>query len=134
MFSDKMNIKKSFGEFVRFTGVGALATLCHYCVFGIGLAAFQGDPVFWSVLGSMIGAVLGYVLNYFFTFKASISILSGGLRYLLMVVMGIGLNAFLMFLLTHIIIINPWIAQVISTGIVFFFNFAMSKLWVFKAA
>ncbi len=131
---DKKSLVNVIGEFVRFTGVGVLSTLCHYAVFGFGIAILEGHTVFWSVAGSMVGAIIGYTLNYLFTFKSNISILSGGLRYFVMVLIGIALNGLFMSFFTYVFIINAWIAQIISTAIVFFFNFAMSKLWVFKAA
>jgi len=127
------DVMKTIEQFIRFTGVGVIATFFHYVTLWFGHQLLNGDAVLWSFAGSIIGAVIGYILNYLFTFEKTGSILSGGVRYGVMVTLGISLNAAFMWIFVDILSLYAWYAQLISTGLVFLFNFLMSKFWVFKA-
>jgi len=118
-------------DFLRFAAVGALATAVHYAVL-IGLTEVFGvHPVIGTACGALTGGVVSYVLNREFTFTARPAFMRGLVKFIIVISIGAALNA-------GIVAFFMWVglwylfAQFIATGIVLIWNFAVSRVVVFR--
>jgi putative flippase GtrA len=119
-------------QFLRFAIVGAVATSAHYAVMIALVELAHVDPVVATVCGFGVGAVVSYTLNRRFTFETKPEYGRGLAKFLVVIAIGAVLNAG---------IVAPLIgwglhymaAQVIATLIVLVWNFAGSRLVVFRA-
>lgn len=119
-------------QFLTFTGIGAIGTLGHYTVL-IGLVQrAEVDPVYASTLGFMVGAVVNYFLNYRFTFRSTKRHSDTILKFMVVAVVGMLINAAIMTVGVQVMNFNYLIIQIISTGIVLLSNFALNKVWTFS--
>jgi putative flippase GtrA len=118
-------------DFLRFTAVGVVATAVHYALL-IGLTELAGvHPVIGTACGALIGGVVSYTLNRIYTFTARPAYMRGLVKFIVVISVGAGLNAaivaFFMWLGLYYIF-----AQFIATAIVLIWNFAVSRVVVFR--
>ncbi|MES1158687.1 MAG: GtrA family protein [Terricaulis silvestris] len=119
-------------QFLRFAAVGAVATVVHYAIL-ISLKEGAGlTPVAATTAGYTFGALLSYTLNRRFTFATRPSFGRGLLKYAIVIAMGAVINAGIVATLTRLGL-HYLLAQVIATGLVMIWNFAASRLVVFRA-
>lgn len=91
---------------------------------------------FYYLLASMIGYLLGLVVNFIFQAAVTFKTDPTAQKFILFLgfqLVGLLLFSLLMFLLTERLFFFYLISLVISSFIVFLFNFALSKLFVFKS-
>ncbi len=119
-------------RFSKFTGVGLASTGSHYAVLLIAAEYYHVTPVSASLAGAGIGAFVSYILNGLFTFQVSIAGWQQPLRFLVMVATGILLNTALMALLVMNLQFHYLGSQIVTTGIVFLWNYWVSARWVFR--
>ena len=119
-------LKTQFYQIIRFGAVGLSGTLIQYISLGIGVEFLSINAPISSSIGYVLGSVANYILNYFFTFNSTKSHQEAATKYFFVVGIGWCLNLGLMTLMTHRWLWYYWIAQFISTGIVFSWNFAGS--------
>ncbi|MET3130005.1 putative flippase GtrA [Oxalobacteraceae bacterium GrIS 1.11] len=121
-------------QFLRFAAVGASGTAVQYSVLWTGVELFGSSAAVASGLGYILGAVVNYLLNYFFTFQSAKSHGEAAAKYFTLLGIGWCMNTGLMWLLTHNLAWNYWLAQVLVTGIGLIYNFVGSRWWAFKPA
>ncbi|MBK7457472.1 MAG: GtrA family protein [Betaproteobacteria bacterium] len=63
-------MKRIATQFLRFLGVGGLATALHYAIMAALVVRGWMGPVAASTLGFSVSAVLNYRLNHRFTFRS----------------------------------------------------------------
>jgi putative flippase GtrA len=119
-------------QFGRFVLVGVCATGVHYAIL-IALKEVAGVGVLWATTaGYAVGAVVSYTLNRLFTFEVRPAYGAGLVKFLGVIFVGAGINALIVALLTgagaHYLF-----AQVVATGLVLIWNFAVSRALVFRA-
>ncbi len=119
-------------QVVAFAGVGVVATLCHYVVLVLLVEAKALPVVPASAVGALVGAIVGYRLNYRLAFDSSAPHGKTAPRYLIIAVLALGVNTFLMAVLHGHFSLPYLIAQIITTGIVFFLTFSANRLWTFR--
>ncbi|GAM98686.1 hypothetical protein U91I_02321 [alpha proteobacterium U9-1i] len=125
--------KQAIGsQFVRFLIVGAIATSAHYTVLIVLREVFGVDPVIGTVIGYATGTIVSYLLNRRFTFETRPAFGRGLAKFVLVNVVGAGLNAMIVWLATSVGA-HYMVGQVIATGLVFVFNFAAARYFVFRA-
>jgi len=120
------------GAFVRYAGIGLVATAAHYAVLGV-CVEWAGWPA-W--LGSGLGAVLGAQVAFFgnrrFTFGHRGALAPAWLRFqgtavagalLGMAVVAVGVALGLHYLM----------AQVLATGLALVATFAVNRRWTFAS-
>jgi putative flippase GtrA len=124
----------ALGELFRFLIAGCSSAVGHYGVL-IGLieGAIAG-PVAASVAGATVGAVINYLVNHRFTFRSTARHIQSVPRFGVVAGTGLLLNALLMWIGTALLGAHYLLAQVITTGVVFFWSFAANRLWTFRAA
>ena len=121
-----------FQQFFRFALVGLSGTAVQYATLWIGVETGDLSATSASALGYVLGSFVNYVLNYMFTFRSDASHGKTAPRYFALLAAGWCFNTALMWLLSHHWGWNYWIAQVLTTGIVFLWNFSASRWWAFK--
>jgi putative flippase GtrA len=101
-------------EVVSFAGVGGFST-----------------PVLGSSAGYVAGAALNYCLNYHLTFQSAAKHRTAIFKFIAVAIIGLSLNALVMAFLLKRFAIHYLAAQAGATGIVFCWNFLMSRFWTF---
>jgi putative flippase GtrA len=123
-----MSLHRQFSTFVI---VGFIAAGVHY---GMLLALVEGlhwRPVPATLVGFVCGGFVSYILNRRHTFASARPHEEATWRFA--VVSGIGFT--LTWIIMHILVDRsaaPYLpAQVLTTGIVMFWNFLANKIWTF---
>lgn len=119
-------------EFQRFLITGGIATLSHYVVFWLWISLNKDEATIASAIGYLFGAVVSYLLNYYYTFDSKRSHSGTIARFYLMALAGFFINVGIVHGLATSLALNPWLSQVCATGLVFFWNFIVSKIFVFE--
>lgn len=131
--------KENIKQFLSYFGVGGIAALVEWTVFYL-LERFTGIPyLIATVLAFIVSTTVNWYLGRTFTFKQSkytekrakelflvflVSAVGLGLNLLLMLffVSGLGMDTDLL----------KTAAKILSTGIVFIWNFLSRKLWIYR--
>ena len=119
-------------QVISFAGIGLIATLLQYLILILLVQLFSIKPVYASTIGYFSSALLSYYLNYVFTFSSSAKHHIAVTKFFVVVAIGMSLNAVMMYLLTEKLSVFYIVAQVMTTGVVFIWNFIGSRLWAFK--
>lgn len=121
-------------QFLRFTGVGAVATSGHYITL-ILLVEFAGiDAVPASLSGFVLGALINYSLNRSYTFQSNVAHSIALPKFFAIAAIGALLNTMIISLAVNQLAIHYLISQVLATGIVLFWGFIGNRLWTFGSA
>lgn len=124
-----MKIKK-IHEIAKFFSVGVVSTFVHYIV--LFITSNMNDAVIASSMGYFAGSIVSYILNYKLTFKSSSSHFRTLFKFYFMACAGFFANMSLMYILINHGFIGLWLAQIMTTIIVFLLNYVISKIWVFN--
>lgn len=124
-----MNLRN---EFLLFSVVGAGGTLAHYAVLMVLTGILQMNAVLGSTAGAFVGASLNYLCNHRYTFRAKDAHREAVPRYAAAVAFGFVLNAACMGLLVSTLRWHYLAAQVATSAVVLFANFALNRFWVFR--
>jgi putative flippase GtrA len=118
-------------QFLRFAAVGAVATTIHYLTLIALVEVFAVEPLAATLTGFAAGAVVGYSLNRRYTFDTRPAYASGLFKFLIVIGVGAAINTaiFAFFVRQGL---HYMAAQVIATGIVLVWNYAGSRLVVFR--
>lgn len=119
-------------QFLLFAGVGVIGTAAHYSVLVALVQLAQADAVISSTLGFVVGACVNYTLNYLFTFNSSKRHLEALPKFFTIALLGMVANAAIMIGLVHQAGVHYLPAQIVATMVVLVWNFAGSKIWVFR--
>lgn len=137
---------KLFKQFMKF---GVVGVICFFIDFGIyTICNLLGCPYLISgVLGFSISVIVNYLLSMKFVFERrdDISRKKEFIVYVILSVIGLGLNELILFVCVDVIYTNSelmqsffsvrWgeiIAKIFATGIVMVFNFVTRKLFLEK--
>jgi putative flippase GtrA len=121
----------TIGQFLLFAGVGAVGTLGHYTTLIVLVQFWAVDPVFASSFGFVVGAIVNYILNYHFTFQSEKRHAEALTKFLIVAIIGAGINGFIMYIGIENTDINYMVVQLFATGVVLLWNFIVNKLWTF---
>ena len=117
-------------HFVRYTGVGVIATAAHYAVLVLCVEAFGWPAYIGSGIGAVVGAQVGYAGNRWYTFAHRGAVGASWPRFqftaLLGALLGMAVVAFGVRLGLHYLL-----AQVIATVLALLLTFAINRAWTF---
>lgn len=119
-------------KFVKFLGVGVIATGFQYVLLVIFVELFAMQKVFASGLSYCLSAVLNYSLNYHFTFRSQADHKKAFIKFALVALVGLGANVGLFGLAHHTLGLHYVVAQLVATGGVLVWNFLANNFWSFK--
>jgi putative flippase GtrA len=118
-------------QFSRFVLVGGFSTALQYLLLVLSVQAAGTDPVVASSVGYVLSALANYDLNYRLTFRSRVPCLGGMLRFALVHAVGFLLNGAIMTAGTKGLALHYFVAQVLATIVVLFWNFFANRRWTF---
>ncbi len=121
-------------QFITFFGVGVAATITDWSTFFVLGVFFAVPNVYAALIAYCCGGVLSYTLNRMHTFESERTHLEAGWRFAAVMAVGFAMTGFFVWLFADKIGLPPMAGRVLSTGIVFFWNYAAHKLWTFAEA
>ena len=119
-------------RFARFVVVGLSNTVVALLVYA-GLVALGTQPVLASALGFAAGALNGYRLNRNWTFDGASGGLGTGTRYVLVQLVGLGLNALGVWIAVGHAGLPRMAGEAVILPVVTVTTFLLSRRWVFHA-
>jgi putative flippase GtrA len=117
-----------------FALVGVVATLLHYCVLVALVEIAHCPPVTAALCGYVVGGILSYGLNRRHTFASDRPHQEATWRFAVVAFVGFCLTFLFMRLFVERLAAPYLPAQVVTTGIVFFWSFVANRFWTFRPA
>ena len=124
-------------KFVKFCGVGVVATLGHYIV-GFCLFKFAAVDAAWSAgIGATVGAIISYFMNRSLTFQSSRAHRETVWRFAVVAVGAAVFTWIIMKLLADFFMgllgsdLGFMVAQVLTTVLVLLWTFPVNLIWTF---
>lgn len=108
-------------------------TAGHYITLIILVEIVNMNPVYSTTIGFIVSATINYILNYHITFKSNKKHHEALTKFLVIATIGLGLNTLIMYVGTETLKWHYFLAQIIATGIVLFWNFILNKIWTFSS-
>ena len=136
---DKMFSKKNIKQFLSYFGVGGVSALVEWAVFSLLEYLFDMPYLLATILAFIFSTTTNWFLGRTFTFRESAYKEKRGKEIFLVFLVsaiGLGFNLLLMYLFVDVIGMNTnllkTVAKILSTGIVFIWNFLSRKLWIYR--
>lgn len=144
---------QTLAEIIRFVIVGGIATVIDFLITGIALYLFEPSlyPKFYQVffgggspkayatviatgIGFCTSLIVNYILSVVFVFsdKGNSKSKTGFLLFVVLSVIGLGINMLGMYIGYDLLGINEWITKIIMTLIVLVYNYVTRKIFIFK--
>lgn len=131
--------KKNIKQFLSYFGVGGVSALVEWGSFYVFDSMFTIPYLVSTILAFVVSTTTNWFLGRTFTFKDS-SYKKKKAKEIVLVFLasaiGLGFNMLLMYLFVDVLGWNTNIlrilAKILSTGIVFIWNFLSRKLWIYK--
>ncbi len=118
-------------QLLTFFGVGVAATLTDWST-SFALNQFLGVPgVAAALISYCCGGTVSYTLNRLHTFESQKSHFEAGWKFAAVMVVGFSLTGLFVWLFADKMGLPFMAARMLSTCIVFFWNYAAHKLWTF---
>jgi len=118
-------------QFIKFAAVGAIGTIAHYVTLIASVSGIGMTPVAGTTVGAAVGALVNYWLNRNVTFRSIRRHAEALPRFMALAGAGIALNALAVWILTATGL-HYLLAQVVATAVILFFNFLVSRTWIFR--
>ncbi len=136
---DKMLTSKGIKQFLSYFGVGGVSALVEWAVFSLLEYLLDMPYLLATILAFIFSTTTNWFLGRTFTFKESAykeqKVKEIFLVFLVSAI-GLGFNLLLMYLFVDVFGMNTnllkTIAKILSTGIVFIWNFLSRKLWIYR--
>lgn len=119
-------------QFFSFAAVGVVGTAAHYSTLIALVQVMHVNAVVSSAAGFVVGALVNYTLNYRVTFRSTKLHRDSMPKFFLVALFGLGFNTAIMALLTEVWKQHYLVAQILATGGVLVWNFAVNRFWTFK--
>lgn len=119
-------------RFVRFSVVGAIATLIQFVLLYLFVELNWLDKIPASALSFVISAGCNYLMNYHMTFASRESHLQTLPKFIGVAVLGLLLNVSLFSL--FILAAHYLVAQAFATLITLCANFILHKYWIYRSS
>jgi putative flippase GtrA len=132
-FLDRNRLVK---QFVKFCMVGGLSALINFVIYEGAISGFGMWYIWAAVWAYGLSAVLNFLLNKFWTFRnpeRGRTAVGQLMKFTTVIATGLGLNVLLIYALTDMVGLHYRLSWVGATGVVTFWNFAMNRLWTFRA-
>lgn len=118
-------------QILRFAIVGLAATVTTYAVLITAVEGFQVNAVSASVVGYAMGIVVNYVLNRRYTFGSTQKHRTAIPKFLVVMGIGMALNAAIMYAGINWIEMNYLVAQLAAVAVVLTWSFTINRFWTF---
>lgn len=119
-------------KFIKFLGVGGVATAIQYLLLMLMVEMYSQNAVQASVIAYLVSSIFNYLLNYYFTFSSAADHFVALSRFSVVVIIGLGVNGAIMYLLVERYEIYYLFSQIGATIIVLFWNFLAHQYWTYN--
>ena len=119
-------------QFLLYIVAGLVAAVPHYGLLFLLVEAFRADPVAASAIGFLVGALVNYVFNHRVTFRSGKPHARALPQFAVVVALSLALNTALMALFVRVLGWHYGLSQVLVTGLLLVWNFALNRLWTFR--
>ena len=126
-----MGAKGLKNQFLRFALVGTAATFTTYSVLIVGVEGLHTNAVTASIVGYLLGMVVNYILNYRYTFGSDQHHHVVIPKFLVVMVVGMSINAAVMYAGTNWFGLHYLLAQLAAVAMVLMVSFTANRLWAF---
>ena len=123
-------------QITTFFGIGALSSVADYATRFVSLEFVGERATIAALAGYIVGGVVNYLLNRSHTFETTRTHAEAGWRFAVVMAVGFSLTYVFVRFFTEGLGLAPsrwrdYGAFVVTTGIVFCWNFVAHKLWTF---
>ena len=122
----------TFKQFVRFVGVGGVATALQYLILVVLVSIFDIKPMSASTVGFLISSLVNYELNCRFTFNSASTRQKTMPLFYCVVAIGLLINALVMHIFVSVLLLHYLLSQIVATSVVLVSNFTLNRVWVFR--
>ena len=122
-----------FIRFVKFGFVGFSGLIIDFGITWICKEKLKSNKYLANSIGFLFGVTNNYFLNRYFTYKNhNPNIFNQFISFLIIAIIGFGLNTLFLYLLQKKTEINFYVCKFLVTLIVFFWNFGANSFYTFK--
>ena len=127
-------------QFLSYFGVGGVSAIVEWAVFSFLIYFFNTPYMFAAIFSFVVSTTTNWYLGKKFTFKESKAYKGKTSKEVFLVffvsAIGLGFNLILMYWFVDILGMASnmlkTVAKIVSTGIVFMWNYLSRKFWVYK--
>ena len=120
-------------RFSRYAISGGVAVASRFVVLIVLVEAWSIRPIFASFVGFLVSIAINYSLQYYWTFRSDREHSSALPRYIAVTFTMAVVNLLVFWVCNEKLMIHYVLSQIIATGIVFVFNFAINSIYTFEA-
>lgn len=140
-------MSKLIAQFLKFAIVGGISFVVDFAVYGVMCNTFGVHYIISGIFGFVISVIVNYLLSMKFVFvsKDDLSKRSEFIIFVILSVIGLGLNSFILYICIDLIYVNwLWLqgvisiklmnlaAKIVATFIVMVYNFITRKIFLEK--
>ena len=118
-------------KFIKFLGVGAIATAIQYTLLVFIVEIFNHGAVNASIIAYLVSSVFNYLFNYFFTFSSMAHHALASSKFAVVLSVGLGINSLMMNFLVERYAFYYLVSQLASTVTVLIWNYMAHKYWTY---
>jgi putative flippase GtrA len=119
-------------KFIRFGLVGVSGTMIDFGLTYVSKEIFKSSKYVANAFGFIIAASSNYYLNRMYTFHShNTHVAAEYSRFFIVAIIGLGLSTAIIYVVNQKMNYNFYIAKVVATGIVLFWNFLANALFTF---
>lgn len=120
-------------KFLKFCIVGSSGMIVDFGTTWLLKEKVKINKYFANSLGFILAATSNYLLNRFWTFQSeNMKVATEYLSFVLISIVGLGLNNFVVYILTEKMKLNFYISKLFAIAVVTIWNFSMNCLITFN--
>lgn len=116
---------------LAYGAAGVAGTVAHYTALIVLVQLGGAEPVAASTFGATVGAAVNYWLNHRFTFHSTVPHRRAFIRFMVVAVAGMIVNAATLFAAVHLLGLHYLLGQVAATGVAFVGTYELNRRWTF---
>ena len=125
-------MKKLIAQFMKFGVVGFIAFFIDYGLFALLSEVFGVNYLIANTIGFTVSVIFNYLasMRYVFTHKDDLSRTKEFIIFVVLSIIGLGLNDLLMFLGVDLLGLHGLFMKIVATAIVMVYNFVTRKIFL----
>lgn len=125
-------MKETIGQLIRYLFVGACATVVEWAVFYVLMHSSGMHYMPATSIAFILSTFANWIIGKWLLFRQKQNIWKELLKIYATSVAGLLMNLLIMWIAVDLLAIQEMAAKIIATGIVFFWNFLVRKLVIYK--
>lgn len=127
-----MNVSKNVKQLILYIVVGGIATVVEWAMFYLLDSVVSLNYMLATTIAFAVSTFANWAAGRLIMFKGHESLLAELIKIYMTSIAGLLMNLFIMWVAIDCMGIPDFISKVVATGIVFFWNFAVRKLMIYK--